>query len=114
LEKAIDKTWKVIVPFLLNRVVVNTPIDTGALRKSLAPVYNGMEAGIANKDNISYALRIHEEIYNLGPLSRNQPKQPEGGVGNKYITRVVDFWEKPLVKMIGDNVEKELTKTLKL
>lgn len=71
----------------------NAPIDTGNLRSKLQamPVIVSRvqgEGGVGTT-GVSYALKMHEATYKLGPISAAQPLTPEGGVGNKYVSRVV-------------------------
>ena len=84
--------------FLVPRIRLNTPIRTGRLRESLEVIKPpvGRVASVEIQSSIPYALRVHEETYRLGPRSREQPGQPEGGVGNKFVTRVVDYYSKEL------------------
>jgi len=100
--------------FLLERIKVNTPILTGALRESLyvrGPSVRGTSRATVRigSDKI-YSLRVHEETFNLGPISRQQPGQPEGGVGNKYITRVVTYHREDMRKLLGARVKQEIRK----
>lgn len=73
--------------------VPNTPILTGNLRHSIKAspvVVQGSEAlGGIQTDGVDYATKMHEGFYNLGPVSGIQPLTPEGGVGRKFISRVV-------------------------
>jgi len=81
---------KYIQDFLLERIRLNTPIRTGALRRSIgyqAPRVGGARARIVIQSRLPYALRLHEEVFTLGPISAQQPTTEEGGVGNKYISR---------------------------
>lgn len=71
----------------------NAPIDTGNLRSKLQalPVIVSRvqgEGGVGTT-GVPYALKMHEAAYKLGPISATQPMTPEGGVGNKYVARVV-------------------------
>src|SRR5262245_19496613 len=76
--------------FLLERIRLNTPIRTGALRRSigyLVPRVGSVQSRVTIQSRLPYSLRLHEEIFTLGPISAQQPTTEEGGVGNKYITR---------------------------
>lgn len=79
--------------YLLERIKLNTPILTGKLRESGKVTVNKTQTRVHL--NISfgtpYALLVHELERPLGPISAKQPAQPEGGVGHKYIERVVDY-----------------------
>ena len=75
------------------RSVPNTPIDTGALRSSIhaAPVIvEGVKGEGGITADVDYAFKMHEGNYGLGPKSAAQPGTPEGGVGPRYISRVVE------------------------
>jgi hypothetical protein len=63
----------------------------------------------------SYALRMHEQLtpfgtssplLNRGPKSRVQPHTPEGGVGGKFLTRVVDFHLDDFITSLVEVVEQ--------
>lgn len=92
--------------FLRDRAVVNAPILKDVLRPSIeaAPVKEskGVIEGGVTIGNTAYASKMHEGFYNLGPRSSIQPGTPEGGVGRRYVSRVVDFH--------GKDIEKELKK----
>ena len=66
--------------FVAERAILNAPIKTGALRKSIVGIEaeestdmgeGYYEAGVIA--DTPYALRMHEAIYELGPISREQP-----------------------------------------
>jgi hypothetical protein len=90
--------------FLVPRIQLNTPILTGKLRTSLEVIKPpvGRVASVEIQSAVPYALRVHEETYELGPRSREQPSQPEGGVGNKFIVRVVDYHSEILKEHFKD------------
>ena len=99
--------------FLLERIRLNTPIKTGALRASEAvqpPEVRGNRLSLRIGSDLNYALRIHEEEFNLGPISRRQPSQPEGGVGNKYITRTVRYHANTVRRLIGGAIQQSIRK----
>jgi len=91
----------------LARARQNAPIDTGEFRKSLYVNY------ILTDKDISFdfgstmperVLRLHEEEYRLGPTSKAQPQTKEGGVGNKFFTRVIDFWAETWADQIEEAI----------
>jgi hypothetical protein len=104
------------------RAQANAPIDTGDLRRSIRAgkpkeVGGGSsyEVEVAIEASEPYALKMHEELnpygagrYNLGPLSRDQPETPEGGVGGKYLARAIErnikVWEAILGKTVAANL----------
>lgn len=102
-----------LAQFLLTRMRANAPILDGDLRKGLffeidvKPKHIEITFGGTEP----YTLRRHEEMYHLGPVSLRQPGTPEGGVGRKFMTRVLTRWEKEiadlLVKAILDAMEAE-------
>lgn len=82
---------------LLEKVRENTPIKTGALRRSLRVRRVPSQKHVVKfsiESDLPYALRIHEEEYRN--VQKAEPT-PEGGVGNKYIERVV-FYHIPELK----------------
>ena len=90
--------------FLLERIRLNTPILSADLRKDLRIQKIQARAGKASfmiVSKKSYALKVHEDTYQLGARSKEQASQPEGGVGNKYIERVVHYHADALKKLLG-------------
>jgi hypothetical protein len=98
---AAQMLWK-IVQHVVERGQNNAPILSGDLRANLVGTVEGSSQQptsppssdiIKGKvvDTVPYAMRMHEGFYGLGPISRMQPMTPEGGVGRKYIQRVVDY-----------------------
>jgi hypothetical protein len=107
-----------MVQHATNRAAANAPIKTGDLRNTLVGAvqvgggeyqqvahdgktdsfnlvelreYGNIDIQAFITDAQEYAVRMHESFYNLGPRSAAQPPTIEGGVGRKYITRVIDF-----------------------
>lgn len=92
-----------VVEHVISRAAVNAPILSGDLRAALTGFIDGVPISQAKPnpkadkiegkvvDTMAYALRMHEDFYNLGPISSIQPDTPEGGVGRKYISRVVQY-----------------------
>lgn len=90
--------------YLLERIRLNTPIRTGALRESIVLVKSHARGGKVKfiiESRLPYSLKIHEEEFNLGPVSQQQPPQPEGGVGNKFIERVINYHADDLKQILG-------------
>ena len=99
--------------FLVERVRLNTPIRTGRLRRSLEvtpAVIRGNRVSTGIQSTANHALRMHEAEYQLGPVSRVQPGQPEGGVGRKYVTRVLRYHARSLRLIIGGSVTRTIRK----
>lgn len=92
LQPVLDK----IKQHALERCRLNAPIHDGFFRDSLW-VEPTMEVDYIVFDFGSSAprgqlLKLHEDEYKLGPISEIQPVTPEGGIGKKFFTRVIEFW----------------------
>jgi hypothetical protein len=94
----------------IRRAKKNAPIDTGALRKSIdvEVVQHRGEIEFTFVSNANYVIKVHEEQYRLGPTSASQPTTEEGGVGNKFFTRVVDKWGEHYMDMLVLSVLKSM------
>jgi len=74
-----------------------TPVDegtlTGDVRGDVQP-YKKSSAAVfsipSNAPSSSYAVKMHEGDYNLGPLSQKKAAKVGVGVGRKFITRAID------------------------
>lgn len=111
IETAIEK----IRTHSRDRARANAPIRTGALRKSIdvaATPGNGQIAFDFMSDS-DYVLQTHEEQYRLGPISAAEPTTVEGGVGNKYFTRVVDRWGEVYMDQLMTAIIREMGGTEK-
>ncbi len=101
------------------RAQANAPIDSGDLRRSIRAGKpkdvggGGLQVEIAITASEPYALKMHEQLtpfglFQLGPLSREQPPTREGGVGGKYVERAVvkniKVWEKALGQIVESNL----------
>lgn len=77
----------------VKRSRLNAPILTGFLRNHLMwlpLVMHGARMDcFVGSVGVHYALKMHEGFYNLGPISRTQPPTMEGGVGRKFMERVL-------------------------
>ena len=103
---------EVIMPHIVERSRLNAPILEGDLRSSITfrkptLIAGGVIVSGVGSD-LPYALRWHEEDFNLGPISRLQPATIEGGIGKKYITRVINYWNARYKESIRDAVVKSL------
>lgn len=84
------------------------PILRGPLRESIrvqGPKLSGAVAEcalVAGGSGIGYALRWHEQPFNLGPVSL--ANNAEGLIGDKYITRTVDAFGSKWREDLQDNV----------
>lgn len=99
------------VKFLEERAEVNAPILSGELREKISS-----ETKIEGKRvtgeilcDVPYALQVHEEEYTLGPVSEAQPATPEGGVGRKFIERVITHNSAAVSERLGKK-QKEFFK----
>jgi len=113
--KALTPTLEKIKNHAIERAVANTPIDTGALRKSINVVID-VEHSALNftfTSNMDYVLKVHEKEYQLGPKSEAQPPTKEGGVGNKFFTRVIDEWAEIWAKWVIDALLTDFDKRVK-
>lgn len=106
----------VIMEHATIRARLNAPILTEALRNHIRyeePIIQGgsVLTGIGVTDDPRvYGLRWHEEEFKLGPVSAKQPSTVEGGVGNKYITRVFDYWGKTYVSLMSEGLQQSFDK----
>jgi hypothetical protein len=92
----------------LERAQDNAPIDTGNFRDSIEVNFSLEDDSIVldfgSSDNPLKVVFLHEAEYQLGPHSLQAPLTPEGGVGNKFFTRVVDFWSDTWINLIVDAI----------
>ena len=100
---------------MVGRAKNNAPVDEGSLTQDITHTVENKDSTIvvycyvpANAPSASYAIKIHEDTYNLGPNSL--AKAAKGfSVGNKYIRRAMD----DSVKDIGEIIEYEYKRRLK-
>ena len=100
---------------MIGRAKNNAPVDEGSLTQDITHTVENKDGTIvvycyvpANAPSASYAIKMHEEDYNLGPNSL--AKAAKGfSVGNKYIRRAMDN----SVKDIGEIIEYEYKRRLK-
>lgn len=109
LDKAIIKFVRDTSAFVAERAVANAPILKGYLRAEIIPLevkYEGdtIKGGVT-VGGIPYAAWIHEAFYNLGPVSVKQPHTREGGVGRKYIERVVLYYQAQFQQQLANVVQ---------
>lgn len=104
------------VEFLRERAEVNAPVLEGDLRSSIKAalpkkVKKVIEAGVTIGDT-NYAIKMHEGFYSLGPVSVLQSSTVEGGVGRKYVSRVMDFHHEATQKGFQKQLDGFLEKFL--
>ena len=100
---------------MIGRAKNNAPVDEGSLTQDITHTVENKDGTIvvycyvpANAPSASYAIKIHEDTYNLGPNSL--AKAAKGfSVGNKYIRRAMD----DSVEDIGNIIEFEYKRRLK-
>lgn len=100
---------------MVGRAKNNAPVDEGSLTQDITHTVENKDSTIvvycyvpANAPSASYAIKIHEDTYNLGPNSL--AKAAKGfSVGNKYIRRAMD----DSVEDIGNIIEFEYKRRLK-
>jgi hypothetical protein len=93
-DRGASKALTKIGAYVVRRSRLNAPILYGPLRENIKREPTTKIAGIVATGvtaSVPYALFTHEGLYNLGPISSIQPGTMEGGVGRKYIERVVLF-----------------------
>lgn len=112
------ETMRIIGLHGVERSRVNAPIADGDLRRSIrfevVRTSSGFEVKIIC--GVSYALRMHEFLTPFGPLqlgpgSRREAaavNAPEGGVGGKFIERVVNFHVGTYLTYVRDMLEENL------
>ena len=100
---------------MIGRAKNNAPVDEGSLTQDITHTVENKDGTIvvycyvpANAPSASYAIKMHEEDYNLGPNSL--AKSAKGfSVGNKYIRRAMD----DSIEDIGNIIEFEYKRRLK-
>lgn len=104
-EQTLRKAAGEIKDFAVSEVVDRAPIDEGHLGASIEGSLQGSGHDLAiviavplNAPAAAYTVRMHEDDYQLGPLSAaKQAKLPNITVGNKFIIRALtenqqDIW----------------------
>lgn len=101
------------------RAAVNAPIDTGYLRQHIsyyAETFKQDKSTTTGYITVPYAFKMHELLlpfgagpFHRGPRSREQPATPEGGVGGKYVERVLKFHSLKYLGKLGESVKKALS-----
>lgn len=68
---------------------------------------NGLHFGFSSTfDNV---LAIHEAEYRLQP-GDSYKSTPEGGVGSKFFTRVIDYWAKTWTDWLQQGIDEQIQK----
>ena len=91
-----------------------TPIDEGHLTESITgrveqtPDSTKVIAYVpSNHQAASYAIKMHEGIYNLGKKSRSKQARVGKTVGAHYITRPLDYGRGKIREISRDGLEIE-------
>lgn len=107
---------KDVVSDIIPRVQANAPILESDLRNNIRASSDGVResgagVGLSLVVDVPYAYRMHEQLtpagsLQLGPISSQQPMTPEGGVGGKFIERVVQYHSKRYEQMLKERLSK--------
>ncbi len=104
-DETVRFTFHNIMDHAATRVVLNAPVKTGDLRRSVhrQPISGTLGRGYRSQIEVrvKYALDVHENLEFLGATSRQQPGTSEGGVGRKYVERVMKFNFNRWTKLFG-------------
>ncbi len=102
----LQPTIRKIQEHALERARLNAPIHDGTFRESIfvepSLEKNAIVFDFGSSSPLPETLRLHEAEYQLGPISEAQPGTVEGGVGNKFFTRVIDYWALTWTDLIVD------------
>jgi hypothetical protein len=122
-EKMMKEVVEYYMSFMVKRAQLNAPIFKNVLRPGISykPVrrnYRGawrmdlIASAVNPKNGYDYAFYMHEGEYNLGKKSASQPPTREGGVGNKFLSRVMEYWfrEKYFEQLYAQRFEELLIK----
>lgn len=110
LREALDKIGK----HAEERAKANAPVLDGDLRASIHSTgakIHGKKIDVAIVSDSPYAYKQHEDLtpagaMNLGPISAQQPGTPEGGVGGKFIERVVQYHLSTYEEMLQESFQR--------
>lgn len=87
---------------------LNAPIHDGTFRRSIfvQPSLEGKDLvfDFGSTAPLPETIMLHEAEYKLGEISEIQPGTFEGGVGNKFFTRVIDYWALTWTDLIIDGM----------
>lgn len=123
LEATLNKTLTEIGKHVTHRARANAPILTGDLRKSIGYEVDGDTLVLSSYS--PYALTQHEVLrpygdkpppygrkpyWELGPVSAQQPMTPEGGVGGKFFTRVIDYHSETYRQKLNEALRENMVK----
>lgn len=102
--------------FVARRARANAPIKSGHLRSQIRVTEVEGDSDsftISIVDDSEYSWLMHELLqpygsgnFNLGPISLAQGPTPEGGVGGRYISRVVFHHSNALTDALLETAQK--------
>ncbi len=117
-EQTMKEGMSIIGLHVVERSRINAPIAFGDLRRSItSKVLQASDGFLVNiRVGVDYALRMHEQLSPFGPLqlgpgSRREGaanNAPEGGVGGKFLERVVNFHIGTYLTYVRDLLEENL------
>lgn len=97
------------------RIDANAPILSGGLRENLAhsdpeimqeTVF--VDFGVKDLKYEVIAIRLHEQPFQLGPVSKIQPSTVEGGIGSKYIERVFNYHALDILTRLTNTITESI------
>ncbi len=111
-RQRIEKTLSEIGDVGVQESALRAPIDEGILTESIEKTLGQDSDGPAvavripnNSPAVPYALRMHEDQYQLGPKSEQKQNKTGVEVGRKYITRGIEAGKPKFEEIIKENLE---------
>ena len=108
----IEKTLSEIGDVGVRESALRAPVDEGILTESIEKTLGRDEDGPAvairipnNSPAAPYALRMHEDEYQLGPKSEQKQNKSGVEVGRKYITRGIEAGKPQFEDIIRENLK---------
>lgn len=108
----IEKTLSEIGDVGVQESAMRAPIDEGMLTESIEKYLGQDSYGPAvavripnNSPAAPYALRMHEDKYQLGPKSAQKQNKTGVEVGRKYITRGIEAGKPKFENIIKENLQ---------
>ncbi len=111
-ERQIEKTLSEIGDVGVYESALRAPKDAGDLEESiekhLGEDEDGQAVAVRIPNNVPaapYALRMHEDEYQLGPKSLAKQNKTGVEVGRKYITRGIEAGKPQFEDIIKENLQ---------
>ena len=108
----LEKTLSEIGDVAVLESALRAPVDEGILTESIENTLGQDEDGPAvairipnNSPAAPYALRMHEDEYQLGPKSEQKQNKSGVEVGRKYITRGIEAGKPQFEDIIKENLK---------